>query len=107
MYIKVFPHGQGGGHDPVNYLLRLDYPGRTESPPEVLRDDLALTRDLIDAQARKWKFSAGVCSWGPEDRITPEQEKRLMDDFERTAFAGLAPDQYGHPLGAPQPRRAP
>ncbi len=39
MYIKVFAHGQGGGDGPVNYLLRLDYPGRTQSPPEVLRGD--------------------------------------------------------------------
>ena len=94
MYIKVFPHGQGGGHGPVNYLLRLDYPGRAEAPPQVLRGDQELTRALIDAQTRKWKFSAGVCSWGPEDKVTPEQERRLMDDFERTAFAGLEPDQY-------------
>ena len=94
MYIKVFPHGQGGGHGPVNYLLRRDYPGRKEAPPQILRGDPALTRALIDAQTCKWKFSAGVCSWGPEDQVTPKQEKRLMDDFEETAFAGLEPDQY-------------
>jgi len=94
MYIKVFPHGQGDGNGPVNYLLRRDYPGRPEAPPQVLRGDPALTRALIDAQTHKWKFSAGVCSWGPEDKITPEQEKRLMDDFERIAFAGLETDQY-------------
>jgi len=94
MYIKVFPHGQGDGDGPVNYLLRPDYPGRTEAPPQVLRGDPNLTRALIDAQTRKWKFSAGACSWGPEEQITPEQEKRLMDDFERLAFAGLETDQY-------------
>jgi hypothetical protein len=94
MYIKVFAHGQGGGDGPINYLLRLDYPGRKDAPPEVLRGAPDLTRDLIDAQTRKWKFTSGVCSWGPEDRVTPEQEKRLMDDFERTAFAGLEADQY-------------
>ncbi|UQZ88837.1 hypothetical protein C4J81_06340 [Deltaproteobacteria bacterium Smac51] len=94
MYIKVFPHGQGGGDGPVNYLIRLDYPKRDESPPIVLRGDPGLTLDLIDALENKWKFSAGVCSWGPDDTITPEQEQRLMDDFERTAFAGLEPDRY-------------
>ena len=94
MYIKLFPHGKGAGGAAINYLLRLDYPGRKESPPEVLRGDPALTRALIDSQDRQWKFSAGVLSWGPEDAVTPEQERRLMDDFESTAFSGLAPDQY-------------
>ncbi len=86
MYLKLFPHGKGPGRGPVNYLLRLDYPGRTEAPPVVLRGDPDVTRDLIDAQERAWKFSAGTLSWGPEDTVTPEQEQRLMDDLERTAF---------------------
>lgn len=94
MYIKVFPHGQGNGSGPVDYLLRMDYPGRSDAPPTLLRGDADITRDIIDAQNRKWKFSAGVCSWGPEDTVTPQQEQQLMDDFERLAFAGLEPDQY-------------
>lgn len=94
MYLKLFPHGKGPGRGPVNYLLRMDYPGRTEAPPVVLRGDPDVTRDLIDTQERAWKFSAGTLSWGPEDTVTPEQEQRLMDDLERTAFAGLEPDRY-------------
>lgn len=94
MYIKLFPHGKGTGGGAINYLLRLDYPGRQESPPQVMRGDPSLTRALIDSQERQWKFSAGVLSWGPEDTVTPEQERRLMDDFEATAFAGLEADQY-------------
>lgn len=93
MYIKVFPHGKGGGAGPVDYLVRLDYPKRNESPPEVLRGDTAITRALIDSIGREWKFTAGVCSWGPEDIITPEQEMRFMNDFEVVAFAGMDPDQ--------------
>lgn len=94
MYIKLFPHGKGTGGAAINYLLRLDYPGRQENPPHVMRGDPSLTRALIDSQERQWKFSAGVLSWGPEDTVTPEQERRLMDDFEATAFAGLEADQY-------------
>lgn len=94
MYIKLFPHGKGLGRQAVEYLTRLDYPQRAESPPLVLRGDPAQTIALIETQERIWKFSAGVLSWGPKDTITPEQERRLMDDFERTAFAGLEPDQY-------------
>lgn len=94
MYMKVFPHGKGGGVGPVNYLVRMDYPGRDEQPPQVLRGDPAMTRELIDAQDRVWKFTAGVLSWAPGEDVTPEQEKALMNDFEAVAFAGLEPDQY-------------
>ena len=107
MYIKVFPHGKGSGQAAVNYLTRRDYPGRTENPPVVLRGEPELTQALIASQDRQWKFSAGVLSWGPEDHVTPEQEQRLMNDFEQTAFAGLAPDQYAVSLGASQSRRTP
>ena len=93
MYMKVFPHGQGGGDGPTHYLVRPDYPGRDELPPEVLRGDVETTRDLIDSLDTKWKFTAGVLSWHPDDTVTSEQEQRVMDDFEEMAFAGMEPDQ--------------
>lgn len=93
MYMKVFPHGRGGGDGPTHYLVRPDYPGRDELPPEVLRGDVETTRALIDWLDTKWKFTAGVLSWHPDDKVTAEQERRVMDDFEQVAFAGLEPDQ--------------
>ena len=70
MYIKIFPHGKGTGQAAVNYLTRMDYPGRTENPPVVLRGEPELTKALIASQDRQWKFCAGVLSWGPEDHVT-------------------------------------
>lgn len=64
MYIKIFPHGKGTGQAAVNYLTRMDYPGRTENPPVVLRGEPELTKALIASQDRQWKFCAGVLSWG-------------------------------------------
>ncbi|MCL2124177.1 MAG: relaxase/mobilization nuclease domain-containing protein, partial [Desulfovibrionaceae bacterium] len=93
MYMKVFPHGKGDGDMPTRYLVRPDYPGRQGTPPEVLRGDPDTTRALIDTIDRQWKFTAGVLSWHPDDKVTPEQEERVMDDFEAVAFAGLEPDQ--------------
>ncbi|MCC8108171.1 MAG: relaxase/mobilization nuclease domain-containing protein [Planctomycetes bacterium] len=94
MLIKPFPQGKGAGSGPVDYLLRLDYHGRKACPPTVLRGDPDMTKALIDSIDREWKFTAGVCSWGPEDSITPEQEIEVMEKFESVAFAGLQPDQY-------------
>lgn len=91
--MKVFPHGRGGGFAPTQYLIRPDYPGRDNNPPEILRGDVDMTRNLIDSLDNTWRFTAGVLSWHPADIITPEQEQRVMDDFERVAFAGLEPDQ--------------
>ena len=93
MYMKVFPHGKGSGDMPTRYLVRTDYPGRQETPPEVVRGDPTTTSTLIDSIDRQWKFTAGALSWHPDDTITPAQEARVMDDFEAVAFAGLEPDQ--------------
>ena len=93
MYMKVFPHGRGNGSAPTRYLVRPDYPGRDTHPPEVLRGDVERTRALIDSLDTTWRFTAGVLSWHPDDTVTPEQERRVMDDFEAVAFAGLEEDQ--------------
>ena len=89
MYMKVFPHGQGAGEGPTNYLVREDYPGRDAHLPDVLRGDPEVTRALIDSLDTTWRFTAGALSWHPDDTVTPEQEQRVMDDFEALAFAGL------------------
>ncbi len=94
MLVKVFAHGKGSGDAAVNYLLRMDYHGREEHPPNILRSDPKLTKELINSIDRDWKFTAGVCSWSGEDTVTPEQETEVITKFEELAFAGLEPDQY-------------
>lgn len=93
MYIKVFPHGKGNGKSPTHYLVRLDYPHRKENPPVVLRGEVEETQRLIDSLETKWKFTAGVLSWHPDDVVSPEKEQELMNSFENLAFAGLEQDQ--------------
>ena len=93
MLMKVFPHGTGEGDKPSRYLVRPDYPGRDTAPPQVLRGDPAMTRALIDSIERRWKFTSGVLSWHPDEKVREEQEEEVMDAFERVAFAGLEADQ--------------
>ncbi|WP_320007625.1 relaxase/mobilization nuclease domain-containing protein [Maridesulfovibrio sp.] len=94
MYMKVFAHGQGDGAKAVNYVIDPKRKGREESPPEVLRGDPEIVRMVIGSTDRKWKYTSGVLSWAPEDQVSPETEKKIMEDFEKTAFAGMEPDQY-------------
>ena len=93
MLMKVFPHGTGEGDKPSRYLVRPDYPGRDTAPPQVLRGDPVMTRALIDSIERRWKFTSGVLSWHPDEKISEAQEEEVMDAFERVAFAGLDADQ--------------
>lgn len=90
MLMKVFPHGTGEGDKPSRYLVRPDYPGRDTAPPQVLRGNPAVTRALIDSIDRRWKFTSGVLSWHPDEKICEEQEEEVMD---AVIFSG-----YGIPM---------
>ena len=94
MLIKPFPHGKSKGNAAIDYLLRLDYFWRKEKPPEILRGDPEITRELVNSIDREWKFTAGVCSWSGDDTVTSDDETEVIDRFEELAFAGLEPDQY-------------
>ena len=94
MLIKVFPHGKGSATAAVDYLIRDDYFGRGEKPPEVIRGDPELTKVLSNSIEKKWKFTSGVCSWSAEDGVSLEQQIEVMDNFEKVAFAGLDHDQH-------------
>lgn len=102
MLMKVFRHGVGRGAKVVEYVTGKKDPKRKENPPEVLRGDPDSISYLIDTTTRKWRYTSGVLSWAPEDKVTPEDERKLMDSFESYAFAGLEADQYST-LGSPQP----
>ncbi len=94
MLMKVFAHGQGRGELATDYLTDETYVNRDTRPPVVHRGDLELTKKLINSLETTWKYTSGVLSWHPDDKVTPQKETELMDDFEKIAFAGLEPDQY-------------
>jgi len=112
MLIKFFRNGKGAGAGPVGYLvadkvlayddnrdLIRDADGQpmtiTREPlPEVLRGNPDRTEALIDASRHQWTYRAGVISFAATDAPTEEQQAEVMDNFERLAFAGLAPTQY-------------
>lgn len=92
--MKVFTHGQGRGELATDYLTNESYANRDTRPPVLLRGNLELTKKLINALDTKWKYTSGVLSWHPDDKVSPEKEIELMNDFEKMAFAGLEHDQY-------------
>ena len=94
MIVGFSNHGTGRGSGPTDYLTDERRSGREHAPPVVLRGDADQTSQLIDALDFKHKYTSGVLSFAPEERITPEMEQTIMDRFESMAFAALEPDQY-------------
>jgi 5S rRNA maturation endonuclease (ribonuclease M5) len=96
MLVKFFSGGTGKGKTPVNYLLReTDSRGVVREPlPELIKGNPNQVIQLIDSLDFKHKFHSGVISFAPEDAPTESQQKAIIDSFEKTAFAGLNPDQY-------------
>ena len=94
MLIKFTSGGKGGGGAVCDYLLDAGRDGREHCPPEVVRGDLARTRELIDSIERRWTYTHGVLSFAPEDAPTVAEQEAAMEAFEAFAFAGLDADQF-------------
>ncbi|WP_298257566.1 relaxase/mobilization nuclease domain-containing protein [uncultured Litoreibacter sp.] len=112
MIISFFSSGTGGGAAPVDYLtarevlaydenrnLIRDEGGQPQTKnrdplPEVLHGNPDRTRDLIDASANKWSYTAGVISFADSDQPNEDAQQEAIELFEALAFAGLEADQY-------------
>lgn len=91
MIVKFFHRGKENGDAPIKYCL--DAGKERERPPEVLAGDPETTCALIDACPHVYRYKSGVINFGT-DKPTEEEQRAVMEDFERAAFAGLEKDQY-------------
>lgn len=112
MIISFFSSGTGGGAAPVDYLTAREVLAYDENRnlirdddgtpltkvrdplPEVLHGNPDRTRDLIDASANKWSYTAGVVSFADSDQPSEDAQQEAIELFEALAFAGLEADQY-------------
>ena len=95
MHLKFLPHGKGSARAAVEYLVgERDAAGHEREGVEVLRgnpDMVAVVADSLDFER---KYRSAVIAWAPDDRPTDEQIETVLDEFEKTAWAGLEPDRY-------------
>ncbi|WP_081785906.1 relaxase/mobilization nuclease domain-containing protein [Halomonas sp. BC04] len=95
MHLKFLRHGQGSTAGAVRYLLQEhDHNGERRAEVTVLRGDPHLVAQVADASPHRWRYTSGVIAWAPEDNPTVAEIEAVLEDWERTAFAGLEPDQY-------------
>jgi hypothetical protein len=92
MLVKFHSRGSGGGDSPVNYLLGED---RDREGATVLRGNAEITKELINSTDYARRYTSGVLSFEESHtEITDKTKARIMDEFEKTLFAGLESDQY-------------
>lgn len=83
------------GAEAVGYLAGGKKAGKPRNPaPVIIRGNPGITRRLIDITPHRWKYTSAMVSFSPGERITPETERRVVDEFERCAFAGFDRSRY-------------
>ena len=68
-----------------------------EKNPEevkVLRGNPDQVAAVADSLEFEHKYTSGVIAWSPEDAPSDAQIERVVDEFEKTAWAGLEADRY-------------
>ena len=95
MHLKFLPHGKGSARAAVDYLVgERDAEGHKREGVEVLRGDPDMVAAAADSLEFERKYRSVVIAWAPEDRPTEEQIEAVLDEFEKTAWAGLEADRY-------------
>ncbi len=95
MLVKFLARGTGSARDAAKYLLgELDAAGKPREGVEVLRGDPNDVAALADTLEFEHRYTSGVIAWAPDDHPTDEQIEAVLDEFEKTAWAGLEPDRY-------------
>ena len=95
MLVKFLPHGKGSAKAAVEYLVgERDAEGREREGVEVLRGNPDMVAAVAESLDFERKYRSAVIAWAPEDKPTDEQIEAVLDEFEKTAWAGLEPDRY-------------
>ena len=95
MLAKFLAHGTGSAQAAADYLTReLDSQGEVREDVTVLRGDPDAVAAVADALEFEHKYTSGVIAWAPEDRPSNMAIDLVLNEFEKTAWAGLEQDRY-------------
>ena len=95
MHIKCLRRGTGAARAATDYLVgERDAAGHRREGVEVLRGNPDMVAAVADSLEFEHKYTSVVIAWAPKDRPTDAQMEAVLDEFEKTAWAGLEPDHY-------------
>ena len=92
MHIKCLARGTGSARAAVDYLVASTR--QVRACVEVLRGNPDLVAAVADSLEFERRYTSVVIAWAPDDRPTDAQIGAVLDEFEKTAWAGLEPDRY-------------
>ena len=93
--VKCVARGTGSARTAAEYLVgERDATGQVRAGVEVLRGDPDMVAAVADSRDFEHKYRSLVIAWAPDDRPTDAQIGAVLDEFEKTAWAGLEPDRY-------------
>ena len=91
MILKFLKNKKGGSTASIDYLL--DKKRVQNGTAKILKGNEKHTRDIIKSITKKQKVTFGVLSF-EEKNIPEEQKQEIMNEFEKTFFAGMKEEQY-------------
>ena len=95
MLVKFLSHGKGSARAAVEYLVgERDAEGHEREGVEVVRGNPDMVAAVADSLEFERRYTSAVIAWAPEDQPTGEQIEAVLDEFEKTAWAGLEADRY-------------
>ena len=93
--VKCVARGTGSARTAAEYLVgERDATGQVRAGVEVLRGDPDMVAAVADSLDFEHKYRSLVIAWAPEGRPSDAQIGAVLDEFEKTAWAGLEPDRY-------------
>ncbi len=94
MIIGFAKHGSGLSGPALDYLTGYLVNGETRSvKPEVVRGNIDAVAEVIDSLPFARRYSSGVLSFAPEDRVTPQIKEDIVNRFEDAVFVDIPPDR--------------
>jgi len=95
MHVKFLNRGSGSAGAAAEYLLQeRNAAGKAREEVEVLRGDPLRVAAVADSLEFEHRYTSGVIAWAPEDEPSESQIEQTLEEFERTAWAGLEAERY-------------
>ena len=89
-HVKFLGRGSGSAGAAAEYLLEeRNAAGEEREEVEVLPGDPWRVAEVADSLEFEYRYTSGVIAWAPEDEPSEDQIEQTLEEFERTAWAGL------------------
>ncbi len=101
MLVGLSRYGKGTAEKALGYLSAgyltsgWNRQGLVRNPtPSLVRGDPRATARIVNASPFAWKYSSGVLSFAPGDKLNECEQQQVMEEFEEVLFPGFSRDRF-------------